>query len=270
MNGSSKHTELSSSDIQSEFPNLQLGQPLNHGGQGLVFRATFREVDAVLKLYKDGHETRAIRECQALIELDSPQLVRLLDHGNALIKGVSYVYTITEFVDGTSLDEKIKLGKLSEAELRTIGIWVARAIQALWEPNHIVHRDIKPANIIVRDNGEAIVIDLGIARHTDLETITQPNHWIGTLGYMSPEQARGMKQLTFRSDVFALGVTLYEAATGSHPFDRKQDLVGKLRPVSLQRFGFSGAFSGLIDDMLATDPLDRAPSMVQLLNRFES
>jgi len=88
----------------------------------------------------------------------------------------------------------------------------------------IVHRDIKPPNIMVRTDGRGVLLDLGIARCLEMTTLTVGG-WLGTAGYLSPEQARGERNLTTKSDVYSLGVTAYEAVVGDHPFGRDQALM---------------------------------------------
>lgn len=110
---------------------------------------------------------------------------------------------------------------LAEAELAKIGQDIGSAADALWA-RRIVHRDIKPANIVRASNGTYVLVDVGLARHVDRSGLTGAGLAVGTPGYMSPEQARGRRDLTVHSDAFALGITLYEIAAKVHPFGRDQ------------------------------------------------
>jgi serine/threonine-protein kinase len=101
---------------------------------------------------------------------------------------------------------------------------VSRGIEAMWAKK-VVHRDIKPGNVMQGKSGGFKIIDLGVAKHLDEKTITAFGTWCGTWGYMSPEQAIGRGGLTFRSDLFALGILAYEVSSGLHPYNRDQQVI---------------------------------------------
>ena len=148
-----------------------------------------------------------------------------------------------------------------------IGLNVATAVERLWA-KRIVHRDIKPANIVKAATDRFVLVDVGLARHLDRSALTAPGAAPCTPGYASPEQALGRRNLTINSDVFSLGVTLYEIGTGIHPFNRAQNLVGVIspRPIQLIRRDLDGPLAALISQMMAVSPAAR-PSAIR--SRFE-
>lgn len=258
---------LTVQEVQDAFDSLiGVQSPLTTGGQAALFLADFRGTCAVLKVYKEAHTVRAERECKALEKLQSDHIVRLLDWGTVVLRDSECVYTLTEFIEGETLEERLVSGPMSEDDARRLGIDIAKAIDELWSSDRIVHRDIKPQNIMVRPDGTAVILDLGIARHTNLETYTEWGVWLGTAGYMSPEQARGRKGLTFKSDFFALGIVLHAAMAGTHPFQKDQYLIGQVVPKSLRRLtGASESISRIVESMLSSDPLDRPHSCDYLI-----
>lgn len=191
---------------------------LSMGGQGVVYRGLIDSVDSAIKVYLPGQvDKRVEREIQALKELECNTIVDLLWSGRVSIIGHELNVVATSFVEGTPLDQVVKRGPQGISDqLGLIAYDVARAIQAMWA-RRIVHRDLKPSNILLRASGRACVIDLGVARHLNDSTLTQVGWTWGTLGYYSPEQRKGARQLTCKSDVFALGVVLLEVALGRHP-----------------------------------------------------
>ena len=134
-------------------------------------------------------------------------------------------FIVTEFIEGKTLRERMQTEPIPTPDVVEVGIQVAGALAAAHAAG-IIHRDIKPANIMVRDDGYVKVLDFGLAKLTAATSAqldrTDPGHVMGTVGYMSPEQALG-KSLDHRTDIFSLGVVLYEMATGTRPFDGDSD-----------------------------------------------
>jgi serine/threonine protein kinase len=149
---------------------------------------------------------------------------------------------------------------MSFDEVARVGHDIADAIEALWaRPHRIVHRDIKPPNVMLATTGHAVLIDLGVARHTTLDSLTITGGTWGTHGYMSPEQAMGRKALTCKSDVFALGVMLQEGLAGRHPTNRNQRMLiaGPLPPTHTVAAGLPADVARLIDSMVLRDATRR-------------
>ena len=153
------------------------------------------------------------REAQAAARLSHPNIVNIYDVG--VMDGAHYI--VMEYVPGRTLKDKIKQeGHLSVAEALTVAKGIASAL-AHAHANNLVHCDIKPHNILMMPDGSAKVADFGIARAVTESTMTYTGNVVGSVHYFSPEQAKGT-MITPKSDVYALGVVLYEMLTGTLPF----------------------------------------------------
>lgn len=202
--------------------NVDVKGLIDTGGQGAVFYGTVDGDDAAIKVYYPGQLYKRIeREINALKMIESPSIVKYLWDGNIKFSNQELPVVATRLEEGKSLNTLIGERKLNHDELGIIAFDVASAIEAIWE-KRIVHRDIKPSNIIIKPDGRACVIDLGLARHLEYSTITALGASWGTLGYLSPEQTRAVHQLTCKSDLYALGIVLIESAIGEHPTRRDQ------------------------------------------------
>jgi serine/threonine-protein kinase len=247
---------LTGLEVAGAFPGMTVGAPLAPGGQGALFRTSQDgAADAVLKVYGAGTEiVRVEREIKQLQQIRSPYIVKLLSHGSVKLRGAQHQFTVTEFVGGADLATG---SPMSDGEVNQLLHDVAIGIEVLWS-KRLVHRDIKPGNVLRRAAGGFVIIDLGIAKHLEEDTVTRANCWIGTRGYMSPEQAAARRGLTFRSDLFALGVLAYRAATGTHPFLGKQELVGRVAPRPAHEISsVTRPTSELIHKLLQIDPMKR-------------
>ncbi|HJQ36041.1 MAG TPA: serine/threonine-protein kinase [Thermoanaerobaculia bacterium] len=236
------------------FDNVR---PLAQGGQGAVYRATPHgsAEEVALKIYfGDQLDERTAREIAALKRLKGETIVRLHADGAIDIGGNSYNYIATTFIEGDVLSSVLTQRQLSFTEIAAIGRDVALAIDELWANDRIVHRDVKPSNVMLRADGRAVLIDLGVARHLNLSPLTTAGKTWGTEGYMAPEHARG-NPLSCKADVFALGVLLQESLLQHHPTAHRQALLmnGGLKTSAL-RPDTPAELARIIDLMLDRSP----------------
>lgn len=210
---------------------FRVGTVIRGGGQGVVYRASRIATqdgqpssdDCAVKYYFDSAQDRRVdREIRALQGFRHPNLANVLEHGRISLSGESVRYVAWEYIDGEPMDHRLRSGALPGKTVAHIGRDVARAIEHVWS-KRIVHRDVNPKNIMLRRGDvEAVLIDLGIARHLSESPLTAPGLTWGTYGYLSPEQCRADPNLTCHSDIFSLAVSLQEALAGRHPTNGDQ------------------------------------------------
>ncbi len=197
-------------------------EEIGKGGMAYVYKARCIILNRIvaLKVLRDDLEggeeflKRFNKEAQAAASLTHPNIVSVFDFG--IDHGKHYI--VMEYVDGITLKEYIqKKGKLSYTEALDIAYQIADALSAAHEKN-IVHRDIKPHNILITDDRNIKVTDFGIAHFGTGNTLSTNDDILGSVHYISPEQARG-ETVDNRSDLYSLGISLYEMISGSVPFD---------------------------------------------------
>lgn len=209
-------------------PNYTVLDYISRGAQGTVFRGTVDGEQVALKVFNPATDQRRLdRELDFLRTANHPNLVKIIDAQSITIRGSDCPIVAYEYLSGGDLVDMLN-AMSTPVDVETvveIGAQISSAIECLWQ-SRIVHRDIKPGNILKASDDRFVLADFGLARHLDLATITSGIQIIGTHGYMSPEQAMGRKKLTIHSDVFSLGVTLYEIAGARHPFNGLQPSCG--------------------------------------------
>lgn len=196
------------------------------GGMAIVYKAKdiyLKRIVAVKVLkeqYLDDKEfiKKFVIEAQSVANLNNQNIVKIYDVGQHIEDGKIFNYIVMEYINGKTLNELIKdKGRLNSAAVVSISKQIANALDCAHK-HHIIHRDIKPHNIIIDENLNVKVTDFGIARIATSSTITYTSSVLGTVHYISPEQAKG-KFIDEKSDIYSLGVVMYEMVTGRVPFD---------------------------------------------------
>ena len=278
--------EMSANTTISHYRVLE---KLGAGGMGEVWLAEDTRLDrkVALKLLPAEFTTdadrlrRFMQEAKAASALNHPNIITVYDIGES----EAGRFIVMELVAGRTL-RSVTAQDYSLEVLLTLGSQMAKALTAAHAAG-ITHRDIKPENVMVRDDGYVKVLDFGLARllpttasDTEAATLAQqtiPGTLMGTVAYMSPEQASG-QTVGPPSDIFALGIVLYELTTGQHPF-RADTLVGYLHAIALQtprppsqlRAGIPAGLDGLLLRMLTKDASQRptASEVAQALQEME-
>jgi serine/threonine-protein kinase len=256
----------------------QIEAEAGHGGMGRVYRATDLELNRTVALkvilteLADDRTTaaRLKDEIRLASEISHPHVLRIHDLGEA--DGIRFISMA--WVEGEDLDHLIKRrGRLGEHDIARLAEQMCEGLQAAHD-KRIIHRDLKPQNILVNATGDACISDFGLAQSLAAETrdhLTQTGHVIGTPRYMSPEQLEG-KAVDHRTDIYSLGLVLYEMATGSIP-DVRQRLFQKPSDPKLANSAISEKLSRIILRCLEPEPDKRystARDIVEDLRRDQS
>ncbi|WP_341947599.1 serine/threonine-protein kinase [Microbacterium sp. LWH11-1.2] len=243
----------------------ELATRLGEGGMGVVYRGhdTMLRRDVAVKVFREGTTeiARTASESQLLAALNHPSLVTLYD---AHLGTEDPRYLVMEYVEGPTLDERLRRGPLPEAAVSRLAEDLADALDAVHRAG-IVHRDVKPANVLLRSPGvsgeefSAKLADFGIAYLVDATRLTTPGTVIGSAAYLSPEQITGADPRA-STDVYSLGLVLLEALTGRRAFaqnDLREAVLARLSqdPVIPSEVGHE--WGALLTAMTARDPADR-------------
>src|SRR3954449_8778800 len=199
----------------------RLDAQIGSGGMSTVYRAfdtTLERVVAVKVMHREiasdsDQLERFRREARSVAQFSHPHIVTVIDAG----EDDARPYIVFEYVEGETLKDRIRRhGRLPVGDAVAYAIEVARALGCA-HSRHIVHRDVKPQNVLIDEEGSAKVTDFGIARSLDDDGLTADGRVLGTTDYVSPEQALG-HDVSGQSDLYSLGIVLYEMLTGSVPF----------------------------------------------------
>ena len=206
------------------------------GGMAMVFEADdlLKKATVAVKILKEEFAAdevsvqRFINESKAVLMLSHPNIVKIFD---VSVKG-EYKYIVMEYIDGITLKAYMqRKGTLSVKETIAYSIQILRALEHA-HLGGVVHRDIKPQNIMLLRSGQIKVTDFGIAKLPDAKTLTATDKAIGTVYYISPEQAAGEKGIDRRTDLYSVGVLMYEMITGKLPFDGENPVSIALKQIS--------------------------------------
>src|SRR4051812_49863267 len=250
------------------FAGHRIEEIAGRGGMGVVYRATELGLDrtVALKLITPAlagdpdFRARFVRESRAAASIEHPNVIPIFRAGEEQ----DVLYISMRFVDGQDLRELIRrTGRVEPRRAARIVAQVGAALDAAHERG-LVHRDVKPANVLLTQADHAYLTDFGLIKRVG-EGATQlsaPGGWVGTLGYVAPEQIRG-ERVDARSDVYALGAVLYHALTGRAPYAADSDeamMWSHLHADPPRMEGAPAAFDPVIRRALAKDPGDRYPS----------
>ncbi len=247
------------------------------GAMGIIFRGERRKDGQVvaLKVLPLQHVTepedieRFKREIETITSLIHPNIVRVFDFG----QDEDFYYYVMEFLDGRSLRELIyDRGHLSPYHAAEIVRDAARGV-AYAHQHGVIHPDLKPSNIMICVDGSVKIVDFGLAFHKASQILTATGISLGTPAYMSPEQIEGgREEINERSDVYSLGVSLYEAVTGTRPFegDNQYDVMKRVlfdepRPAHGVNKGVPEELSRMIAKAMARAPADRYQRAADLI-----
>ncbi len=245
----------------------QVGQ----GGMGIVYKAEDTKLERTVALkflsltsIGDEEKKRFKREAKAAASLNHPNIATVF----AIDEVDDQTFIAMEFIEGTPLNPSLARGDIGGSKPLPLdkaidyATQIAAGLQAAHEKG-IVHRDIKSANIMVTDKGQIKIMDFGLAKLAHRSKMTQLGTTLGTAAYMSPEQARG-ESVDHRSDIWSLGVVLYEMISGQMPFkgDYEQAVIYSIQneepePLTAVRSGLPIALDGIIAKALAKDPATR-------------
>ena len=269
-----------SEEINQRIGDYQILNELGSGGMGRVYRVRnviSDRIEAMKVLLPDlvGRQelaTRFLREIKLMASLNHPNIAQL----RTAFTANNQLVMIMEYVEGSTLADRLeKHGPIPVPEALN---YIGQVLDALSYAHHqhVIHRDIKPANIMVTPDGAVKLMDFGIARAGDGHSLTMTGTTLGSLGYMSPEQVQG-EATDARSDLYSVGVSLYEMVTGQRPFKADSDfslMTAHVRelpkpPIELQP-GLPPALNEIILMSIAKEPAQRFQSAEAFANALSS
>ena len=260
--------------IGRTISHYKILEKLGEGGMGVVYQAHDTRLDRTVALKflpphalgSEEEKTRLVHEAKAAAALQHPNICTVHEIGEA--EGQTFI--AMAYLPGQSLKDRIAAGPLAPAEAVDLAIQVSQGLQEA-HAQGVVHRDIKPANIMISEQGQAVVMDFGLAKKTDATRLTRTGTTMGTAAYMSPEQVRG-ESVDHGSDIWSVGVLLHEMLTGQLPFTGESEpaLMYSLLnsdpelPTAL-RAGVPPGLDAIVAKALAKDRGQRYPEISELV-----
>jgi serine/threonine protein kinase len=249
-------------------------EKLGEGGMGVVYKAQDTKLDRFVALKflpphllgSEEEKTRFIHEAKAAAALNHNNICTVYEidefHGQTFIA--------MEYIEGQSLKDKINKGPFKIEEASDIAIQISEGLKKAHDQG-IIHRDMKSANILISNDGVAKIVDFGLAKLSGRTQITKSGSTLGTAAYMSPEQTKG-QEVDHRSDIWSLGVVLYEMITGQLPFkgDYEQAVIYAIQsenpePITGLRTGIPVELERIVNGCLEKDPETRLPQVETLI-----
>lgn len=254
-------------------------EKIGEGGTGVVYKARDTRLDRTVALkflhpytmHDEDRKKRIIREGRAIASLNHPNIATIYD----IAEVDGQLFIVMEFYEGKTLQKRIEEEKFEISEAIQIALQIAAGLNKSHSKN-IIHRDIKPGNIIFSGDGELKIIDFGLAKLKDTSLLTQTGTILGTVAYMSPEQLKGTT-VDKRTDIWSLGVILYEMLTGVHPFKGEYDqailysiLNVEPKPVTITQAGISSEIEQIVNKALAKDQGERYQKLDDIIHDLEA
>jgi non-specific serine/threonine protein kinase len=260
--------------IGSTVSHYRILDKLGEGGMGIVYKAQDTRLERLVALKflpvdlasEPLAKQRFVNEAKAASALNHPNIAIVYDVGEV----ESHSFIAMELVEGESLKAKLRSGQLTIPQVQALGLQIAQGLHAA-HSGGIVHRDIKPDNILLTRDGRIKIMDFGIAKLGENSNLTQTGMTLGTLSYMAPEQVLGEK-VDHRSDLWSLGVVLYEMLARELPFRRDREaavlyeiLNKEPTPVEVHRPETPPALRAMVQQLLQKDPDKRPASATDVI-----
>jgi serine/threonine protein kinase len=254
-------------------------EEVGRGGMGVVYKAEDTRLKRIVALkflsaeltQDEEAKQRFIQEAQAAAALDHPNICTVYEVDEAY----EQTFIAMSHIEGQSLKDKLRDGPLDVEEAKEIALQVAEGLKEAYDKG-IVHRDIKPANIMLTDKRQAKITDFGLAKLSGRADLTKVSTIMGTVAYMSPEQAKG-EAVDHRTDIWSFGAMLYEMISGKRPFQKSQEhalihaiLNEEPGPLSTVRRDIPKAFEKAILKALEKEPTRRYQNMAEFLNDIKT
>jgi eukaryotic-like serine/threonine-protein kinase len=258
---------------------FRLEEQVGSGGMSSVYRAfdpTLERHVAIKLMHRDisndaDQLERFRREARAVAQLNHPHVVTVIDAG----EDDGNPFIVFEYVEGETLKDRIRRqGRLPVAEAVAYAVEIARALECA-HSHMLVHRDVKPQNVLIDPDGRAKVTDFGIARSLEAQGLTATGRVLGTTDYVSPEQALG-HDVTAQSDIYSLGIVLYEMLTGEAPFQADTQVAVAMKhvreplpDVQRRRPEISAALASVVERATAKETKNRYADVAEMVHDLE-
>lgn len=271
--------DTSAKSVPWETLLLDRLEPIGSGGMSHVFRAYQKRLGRYVALKKLKESLQSDPEVSERFRREAKALAKVLHQNVAhiydFVEEGSETYLVLEYIDGVDLSTIIqKLGALPTDVAMVILLGVGRGLQCI-HSHHLIHRDVKPSNIRINTRGEVKLMDFGIALSEEASPLTRPGIMVGSPSYLSPEQVLG-DAVTQQSDIFQLGICLYEMLTGTRPFKREgqQTSFQRIRevqyiPVREMNSRVPRPVEKIVNRCLEKNPQERFANVGELLLEIE-